>query len=59
MFEAEVTKIQGAKMNLETQIMALESAQVNQETMLAMQQAGQAMKQIHGTMCAPFCLFSL
>lgn len=33
---------------LETQINSIESANINHETLLAMQQAGKAMKQIHG-----------
>ncbi|KAK2594425.1 ESCRT-III subunit protein snf7 [Conoideocrella luteorostrata] len=33
---------------LDTQISSIESANINHETLLAMQQAGKAMKQIHG-----------
>lgn len=35
---------------LEQQIYSIESANINQETLLAMKNAGAAMKQIHGKM---------
>lgn len=35
---------------LEQQIYSIESANINQETLLAMKNAGKAMKQIHGKM---------
>ena len=35
---------------LENQIYSIESANINQETLLAMKNASEAMKKIHGTM---------
>jgi charged multivesicular body protein 4A/B len=48
MYEAEVTKLQGARITLENQIMALESASVNIETFRAMKSGAAAMKQMRG-----------
>ena len=50
MFEAEVMKLQGAKITLESQIMALESAVVNIETFHAMSRGAVAMKGIRGNL---------
>lgn len=50
MYEAEVEKLQGARMTLETQVMTLESAHVNMETFLALRSGADQMKAIHGTM---------
>jgi charged multivesicular body protein 4 len=44
MFEAEVSKLQGAKITLESQVMALESAAVNVDTLKVMKQATDTMK---------------
>eukprot|EP00128_Syssomonas_multiformis_P011788 Colp12_sorted_trinity150504_noHs@31679 len=46
-YEAQVTKISGARMTLEAQIMAIESANVNLEAMKAMKEGADAMKSIH------------
>lgn len=50
MFEAEVQKLQGARITLDSQIMALESAAINMETVKAMKTGADAMKQIHGNL---------
>ncbi|RLN94534.1 hypothetical protein BBJ28_00006616 [Nothophytophthora sp. Chile5] len=50
MYEAEVTKLQGARMTLETQVMTLESAHVNMETFTALRSGAEQMKAIHGQM---------
>ncbi len=52
MYEAEVLKLQGARITMDSQIMALESASVNIETFKAMQNGANAMKQIRGNMLA-------
>ena len=50
MYEAEVEKLQGARMTLETQVMTLESAHVNMETFTALRSGAEQMKTIHGQM---------
>ncbi|EEY60311.1 uncharacterized protein PITG_12696 [Phytophthora infestans T30-4] len=50
MYEAEVEKLQGARMTLETQVMTLESAHVNMETFTALRSGAEQMKSIHGQM---------
>lgn len=50
MFEAEIEKLQGARMTLETQVMTLESAHVNMETFQALRSGANQMKAIHGQM---------
>ena len=52
MFEAEVSKLQGARITLDSQIMALESASINMETVKAMKVGADAMKNIHGNLDA-------
>lgn len=52
MFEEEVRKLQGARITLDSQIMALESAAINMETVKAMKTGADAMKNIHGNMDA-------
>lgn len=44
MYEAEVSKLQGAKITLESQVMALESAAMNVDTLKAMKTATDTMK---------------
>ena len=44
MYEAEIQKIQGAQMTLESQAMALESSAMNQQTIAAMQAGSAAMQ---------------
>lgn len=48
MYETEVTKLQGARITMDAQIMALESATVNIQTFQAMQSGASAMKNIRG-----------
>mmetsp|Transcript_20663 Transcript_20663/g.28453 ORF Transcript_20663/g.28453 Transcript_20663/m.28453 type:complete len:227 (-) Transcript_20663:1283-1963(-) len=48
MFEAEVNKLQGARITMDSQILALESASVNIETFRAMKAGANAMKGIRG-----------
>lgn len=48
MFEAEVAKLQGARITLEAQIMALESATVNIQTFQAMKGSANTMKELRG-----------
>lgn len=50
MMEAEIEKLQGARMTLETQVMTLESAHVNMETFTAIRSGANQMKAIHGQM---------
>lgn len=50
MYEAEIEKLQGARMTLETQVMTLESAHVNMETFMALRTGANQMKAIHGQM---------
>ena len=50
MFEAEVMKLQGAKITLESQINALESAVVNIETFHAMKRGADELKGIRGNL---------
>ena len=50
MFEAEVMKLQGAKITLEGQVNALESAVVNIETFQAMKRGTDALKGIRGNL---------
>lgn len=50
MYEAEIEKLQGARMTLETQVMTLESAHVNMETFTALRSGANQMKAIHGQM---------
>lgn len=53
LYEAEVSKLQGAKITLESQINALESAVVNIETFYAMNAGKNAMKTIRKDMLVP------
>lgn len=48
MYEAEVAKLQGARITLDSQILALESAAVNIETFKAMKSGANAMKGLRG-----------
>ena len=48
--EHSLEQTQGQVSMLEQQIYSIESANINQETLLAMKNAGKAMKQIHGKM---------
>lgn len=52
LYEEEITKLQGTKLTLETQIMALESATINVETLNAMKNATGTMKALHGNIDA-------
>ena len=52
MYEGEVSKLQGARITLDSQILALESAAVNMETFKAMKSGAAAMKQLHGSIDA-------
>ncbi|KAG1198674.1 hypothetical protein G6F62_010066 [Rhizopus arrhizus] len=49
-YESNIEKINGARMTIETQMMAIENANVNLETMGAMRAGAEAMKNIHGSM---------
>ena len=50
MYEAEIEKLQGARMTLETQCMTLENTQVNVETFQALRTGANQMKAIHQKM---------
>ena len=52
MYEGEVAKLQGARITMDQQIMALESASVNIETFKALQSGAQAMKAVRGNIDA-------
>ncbi|RKP39773.1 Snf7 family, partial [Dimargaris cristalligena] len=46
-YEAEIEKIAGSRLTLETQVLTIESANINLETMNAMRTGAEAMKTIH------------
>ncbi|KAG9092854.1 ESCRT-III subunit protein snf7 [Ceratobasidium sp. UAMH 11750] len=48
MHEAELEKLYGQRMTLETQLYAIENANLNAETMARMKQGAQALRDIHG-----------
>lgn len=52
MYEAEVAKLQGARITLDSQILALESAAVNLETFKAMRSGANTMKGMRGNIDA-------
>eukprot|EP01034_Spumella_vulgaris_P024038 gene24038-30335_t len=52
MYETEVTKLQGARITLDSQILSLESAAVNLETFKAMKAGAGAMKGMRGNIDA-------
>jgi charged multivesicular body protein 4 len=52
MYETEVTKLQGARITLDSQILSLESAAVNLETFKAMKAGAGAMKNMRGNIDA-------
>lgn len=49
-YDAHIDKINGTRMTIETQVMAIENANVNLETMNALRGGAEAMKNIHGSM---------
>ncbi|CAM0138232.1 ESCRT-III subunit protein snf7 [Umbelopsis sp. WA50703] len=49
-YDAQIDKINGTRMTIETQVMAIENANVNLETMNALRGGAEAMKNIHGSM---------
>lgn len=51
MFETELERLAGTRMQLEVQVNTLESANLNAETMAAMKKASDALKVIHGNLC--------
>ena len=51
LYEEEISKLQGARITLDSQISALESSVVNIETFNAMKGGAQALKAIRGNMC--------
>jgi charged multivesicular body protein 4A/B len=53
LYEQEIEKLQGTRMQLETQINTLESANMNAETMAALRKGADALKHIHGNMYVP------
>jgi charged multivesicular body protein 4 len=52
MYEAEVQKLQGARITLDNQILALESAAVNIQTFKAIDQGAKAMREVRGNIDA-------
>ena len=58
MYETEIMKLQGARITLDQQIMALESASVNITTLKAMSSGAAAMKQLRGNMYVSCHLFN-
>jgi len=48
--EAELDRLSGQRLTLETQVNTIESANINAETMAAMKKGADALKQIHGSM---------
>lgn len=53
MYEQEVAKLQGAKISLESQALALENAAVNVEILKAMKSGATAMSAVRGNMYVP------
>jgi charged multivesicular body protein 4 len=49
-YDVHIDKINGTRMTIETQVMAIENANVNLETMNALRGGAEAMKNIHGSM---------
>ncbi|KAL1922379.1 uncharacterized protein VTP21DRAFT_9918 [Calcarisporiella thermophila] len=49
-YESQIEKVGLQRINLESQVMAIENASVNFETMNAMRKGAEAMKSIHGSM---------
>ncbi|KAF9436293.1 ESCRT-III subunit protein snf7 [Entomortierella beljakovae] len=49
-YEAQIEKISGSRLTIDTQVMAIENANVNLETMKAMRAGAAAIKGIHGAM---------
>jgi len=49
-YDGVIDKINGTRMTIETQVMAIENANVNLETMNALRGGAEAMKNIHGSM---------
>jgi charged multivesicular body protein 4 len=49
-YEAQVQKLSGARMTIESQLMAIEGATVNLETINAMREGAAALQGIHGSM---------
>jgi charged multivesicular body protein 4 len=58
-YEAQVQKLSGARMTIESQLMAIEGATVNLETINAMREGAAALQGIHGSMYAPILLCRL
>jgi charged multivesicular body protein 4A/B len=52
MYESEISKLQGARITLDSQILALESAAVNLETFKAMKAGANSMRQMRGNIDA-------
>ncbi|KAG0172177.1 ESCRT-III subunit protein snf7 [Apophysomyces sp. BC1034] len=48
--ESSIERMNGARLTIETQMMAIENANVNLETMSAMRAGAEAMKNIHGSL---------
>ncbi|KAG2176420.1 hypothetical protein INT43_005660 [Umbelopsis isabellina] len=51
-YEGQIDKINGTRMTIETQVMAIENANVNLETMNALRGGAEAMRNIHGSIIA-------
>lgn len=51
-YEAQLSKLSGARMTIDQQLMAIEGAHVSLEAMNAMKMGASAMKAIHGEMYA-------
>lgn len=52
MYEAEISKLQGSRVTLDSQIMALESSSINIQTFNVLKQSTNPMKQMRGTLDA-------
>jgi len=52
MYEGEITKIQGARITMEQQVLSLENHSITMETVRTMQQGAQTMKTMRGKMGA-------
>ncbi len=53
-YEAQIEKLAGARMTIETQVMTLEGANVNLDALTAMKMGATAMKSIHKDMYKSF-----
>jgi charged multivesicular body protein 4 len=59
LYEQQIEKIEGTRMTIETQVLAIEETSVNVEAMAAIRSGAQTMQQLHQSMFVDFSYFSL